>query len=347
VFLHQLTLKVILKLLNKFNLISTDMFFKKLLQEIKDVIIPLYKILIPFVFIIKLLEITGIVDLIANAFAPLMGLIGLPAELGIIWVTALVVNIYAALILFINLLPYLDVSVAQVTVLTVAMLLCHNLLVESAISRSAGVSFFFTSFYRFISAFFVCFILNLIYSKFNYLNEPFTTSFTVEVPDAGLFAWIKDQTLYLFYIFVIVVVLVAILEILKVIGIESFLKKILVPPLRFFGISESAMNIIIVGMTIGLQFGGGILIKEVNSGKIDKQSVFLSVMLINLIHAIIEDTLLMIAVGGHFSGVVFARVIFGLLISLFMLKMYKNFNLIFEKYVFTKKLKELPNSKTG
>ena len=104
-----------------------NMFFKKLLQEIKDVIVPLYKILIPFVFIIKLLEIIGIVDFIAKAFAPLMGLIGLPAELGIIWVTALVVNIYAALILFINILPFLDVSVAQITVLTVAMLFCHNL----------------------------------------------------------------------------------------------------------------------------------------------------------------------------------------------------------------------------
>ena len=76
------------------------MFFKKLLQEIKDVVIPLYKILIPFVFIIKLLEITGIVSLVAKVFAPLMGLIGLPPELGIIWVTASVVNIYAALILF-------------------------------------------------------------------------------------------------------------------------------------------------------------------------------------------------------------------------------------------------------
>jgi hypothetical protein len=103
------------------------MFFKKLFQEIKDVVIPLYKILIPFVFIIKLLEVTGVVDVIAKAFAPLMGLIGLPTELGIIWVTALVVNIYAALILFVNILPYLDVSVAQITILTVAMLLCHNL----------------------------------------------------------------------------------------------------------------------------------------------------------------------------------------------------------------------------
>ena len=321
------------------------MFFKKLFQEIKDVVIPLYKILIPFVFIIKLLEVTGVVDVIAKAFAPLMGLIGLPTELGIIWVTALVVNIYAALILFVNILPYLDVSVAQITILTVAMLLCHNLLVESAISRSAGVSFLFTSFYRFVSALFVCFILNLIYSKFNYLNEPFSTSFTLEPPQSGLWFWLKDQMLYLIYIFVIVVALVAILEILKVIGIENFLKRILVPPLRFFGISESAMNIIIVGMTIGLQFGGGILIKEVNTAKIDKQSVFLSILMINLVHAIIEDTLLMLAVGGHYSGVVFARIISGLVISLVMFKIYQRYNLFFEKYIFNKRLRSLPDRK--
>ncbi len=323
------------------------MFFKKLLQEIIDVTIPLYKILIPFIFIIKFLEEVGIVQIITKTFEPLVGLIGLPSELGIIWVTAIVVNIYAALILFVNLLPYLDVTVAQVTVLTVAILICHNLLIESAISKSAGVSFLFTSIYRFISAFIICFILNLIYNKLNYLNEPFTSSFTVELPQPGLWFWLKDQTLYLFYIFIIIVVLITILEILKLIGVESFLKKILVPPLRFFGISESAMNIIIVGMTIGLQFGGGILIKEVNSGRIDKQSVFLSVLLINLVHAVIEDSLLMLAVGGHYSGVFFARIIFGLLISLLMLKIYKNFNLFFERYVFNEKLRLLPNYKKG
>ena len=53
------------------------MFFKKLFQEIKDVTIPLYKILIPFIFIIKFLEIIGVVDLIAKLFEPLMILIGM------------------------------------------------------------------------------------------------------------------------------------------------------------------------------------------------------------------------------------------------------------------------------
>ena len=319
------------------------MFIKKLFKEIKDVTLPLYKILIPFVFIIKLLEILGIVDIIAKIFAPLMGLIGLPSELGIIWVTAIVINIYAALIVLIYIIPGLDISVAEITILTVAMLFAHNLLVESAISRSAGVSFVFTSVYRLVSAFLACWVLNLIYSKFNYLQEPFTTSFTLEAPQPGLWLWLKDQIFYLFYIFIIVAVLVAVLEFLKAIGIESFLKKILIPPLRFFGISESSMNIIIVGMTIGLQFGGGILIKEVNSGKIDKQSVFLSILMINLVHAVIEDTLLMLAVGGHFSGVIFARIIFSLLISLVMFKIYQSFNLFFEKYIFNEKLKRLKN----
>jgi len=93
---------------------------------------------------------------------------------------------------------------------------------------------------------------------------------------------------------------------------------------------------------MGLQFGGGILIKEVNSGKIDKQSVFLSILMVNLVHAIFEDTLLMLAVGGHYSGVVFARIIFGLVISLLMFKIYKRYNLFFEKYIFNEHLRSLP-----
>ena len=117
------------------------------------------------------------------------------------------------------------------------------------------------------------------------------------------------------------------------------------PPLKFFGSSDAAMNIIIVGITLGLQFGGGILIKEVNSGKIDKQSVFLSILMINLIHALFEDTLLMLLVGGHYSGVIFARIFFGLVISLLMLKCYQKYSKFFEKHVFDEKLRLLPEQK--
>ena len=41
-------------------------FFKNSLLEIKDICIPLYKILIPFIFIIKILEVIGIVKIISK-----------------------------------------------------------------------------------------------------------------------------------------------------------------------------------------------------------------------------------------------------------------------------------------
>ena len=321
------------------------MFFSNLIKEIKGVAIPLFKILIPFVFIIKLLEIIGAITFLSKIFAPLMSLIGLPPELGIVWVTAFTVNIYASLVLFVNIIPGLDVTVAQITILTTAMLLCHNLAIESAISRTAGVSFIYTVFFRIISAFIVCFILGKIYQSFNFLNEPYKTLFTIEPPKEGLVFWFQDQVINLLYILGIVIVMVTFLEILKKIGVEQFLKAILIPPLKLFGIGKDAMNIIIVGMTIGLQFGGGVLIREVNTGRIDKQSVFLAVSMLNLLHAIIEDTLLMLAVGGHFSGVFFARIIFGLAICLLMFKIYQRFSSFFSKYVFSKKLNALPEIK--
>ena len=138
-------------------------FFKNSFLDIKDICLPLYKILIPFIFIIKILEEIGIVKVISNFFEPIVQLMGLPAEFGIIWVTAIIVNVYAAIILFINIVPTLDLTVAQVTVLTLIILIAHNILIESAISRAAGVSFFYASFLRIGIAFLAGFILNKIY----------------------------------------------------------------------------------------------------------------------------------------------------------------------------------------
>ena len=165
------------------------MFFRNLFFEIKEVAVPLFKILIPFVFIIKILEIIGAIELISKIFAPLMGLIGLPPELGIVWVTAFAVNIYASLVLFVNLIPGLEVTVSQITVLATGILICHNLPVESAISKAAGVSFIYTVLFRLVSAFIICFILGLIYDFFNFLNEPYSTYFKIEPPRPKLPFW--------------------------------------------------------------------------------------------------------------------------------------------------------------
>ena len=297
----------------------------KIALDIKDICIPLYKILIPFVFIIKILEISGAIEFTAKILEPLMSLVGLTPELGLVFVTAFLINIYAALVLFVNILPGLDVSVAEITILTTMILVAHNLPIECTICKAAGISVIYTASLRLISAFVLGFILKLIYFNFGFLTETFQTFFTVKPPPENNWYWFLDQFTTLVYIFFLVCLMATVLEILKIIGVEKLFEKVFMPPLRLFGIQKEAMNIIIVGMFIGIQFGGGMLIKEVKKGTIDRQSIFLSVSLLNLLHAMIEDTILMALVGGHISGILIARVIFSLVLSYLIFMIYKRY----------------------
>ena len=297
----------------------------KIALDIKDICIPLYKILIPFVFIIKILEISGAIEFTAKILEPLMSFVGLTPELGLVFVTAFLINIYAALVLFVNILPGIDVSVAEITILTTMILVAHNLPIECTICKAAGISVIYTASLRLISAFVLGFILKLIYFNFGFLTETFQTFFTVKPPPENNWYWFLDQFTTLVYIFFLVCLMATVLEMLKIIGVEKLFEKVFMPPLRLFGIQKEAMNIIIVGMFIGIQFGGGMLIKEVKKGTIDKQSIFLSVSLLNLLHAMIEDTILMALVGGHISGILIARVIFSLVLSYLIFMIYKRY----------------------
>ena len=311
-------------------------FLKKSFSEIKVICIPLYKILIPFIFIIKILEEIGVVKLISNFFEPVVQLMGLPAELGIVWVTAIIINVYAGIVVFINVVPTLDLTVAQITVLTLIILIAHNILIESSVSRAAGVSFFYAAFLRIGMAFVAGVILSKIYLNFGFLQEKYSLVLQQQVVHNDYYSWIVGQLKNLAYIFLIICTLVISLNFLKAIGVEKLIRKLLEKPLMFMGISPSAINIIIVGLTIGIQFGGGLLIREAKSGAINKQSILLSLSLLNLVHAVIEDTILMTILGGHISGILFFRVIFSLMVVLGILFLYKKFTLLFNKLVFVK-----------
>ena len=311
-------------------------FLKNSFSEIKVICIPLYKILIPFIFVIKILEEIGVVKLISNFFEPVVQLMGLPAELGIVWVTAIIINVYAGIVVFINVVPTLDLTVAQITVLTLIILIAHNILVESSISRAAGVSFFYAAFLRIGMAFVAGVILSKIYLNFGFLQEKFSLVLQQQVVHTDYYSWIVGQLKNLAYIFLIICTLVISLNFLKAIGVEKLIRKLLEKPLKIMGISPSAINIIIVGLTIGIQFGGGLLIREAKSGAINKQSILLSLSLLNLVHAVIEDTILMTILGGHISGILFFRVIFSLVVVLGILFLYKKFTLLFNKLVFVK-----------
>lgn len=274
----------------------------------------LLKITIPVVIVTKILEELGMITLLSGYLEPVMGLIGLPGSMGLVWATAMLTNLYGAMVVFANLTGELNLSVAQVTVVGSAMLIAHSLPLELAISKKAGAPFMPIALLRLFGAFIYGFLLHTLCSSLELWQETATLLFQAEQKPATLLLWavaqLKNFGLIIFVIFCIVIIM----KILRVTGVLGFLERMLEPVLPLFGMSKKAAPVTVVGMVMGISYGGALIIRETNSGTMGKREVFFSLALMGLSHSLIEDTLLMVALGGHWGGLLVGRVLFSLVV---------------------------------
>lgn len=283
----------------------------RLFREIISLTFDLFKLMIPVILIVKFIEEMGGIAYISMALGPLMDLVGLPAEMGLVWATTMIVNIYGGMILFVSMSTPEPLSVAQVTVLGSMMLVAHSLPIEGRIAQKAGVSLVYTSLLRFGGALLLGFILHKVYSSGDYLSQTNVALWNPQiVTDDSLAAWGISQLQTLAQIFVIIAVLVVFLKLLKLSGIEKLFAWVLQPLLWLLGLGRRTTSITIIGMTLGLTYGGGLLIAEAKKGDISGRDVFGSLTLLALCHSLIEDTLLLLLLGGDLSGLLYARVLF-------------------------------------
>jgi hypothetical protein len=98
----------------------------------------LARVMVPAYGITLVLEYVGVIGLIADGARPVMGWLGLPGDAAVPLVVGYVLNIYAA----VGSMQALDLSSAQITVLAIAILIGHNLIVEGAVLHKAGMNAF-------------------------------------------------------------------------------------------------------------------------------------------------------------------------------------------------------------
>jgi hypothetical protein len=101
----------------------------------------LARAMIPAYLLALVLKELGVIDWLAQATGPVMSLLGLPGDAAVPLVLGCVLNLYAA----VGAMQALSLSGQQITVLALAMLIAHNLLVEGAVLRRTGMNpFLFT-----------------------------------------------------------------------------------------------------------------------------------------------------------------------------------------------------------
>ncbi|MFA0570440.1 MAG: hypothetical protein ACPG5L_17370 [Vibrio gallaecicus] len=311
-----------------------QLFFKELIRDIFDVTYTLFKIMIPIILVIKVVEELGGIVLLSSWLSPIMELVGLPKELGLVWATTMLTNIYAGLIVFINL--DMPLTVAQASILGSMMLLAHSLPIEAAIAKKAGVNLAATLFVRIGGSLFFAWLLNLTYQTGGFLSEHAVILWQPEtVTDTSYLAWAVSQVKNFAVIFLVISALLFLLKILKLLGIEKLMAVLLRPFLRILGISKEATNLTIIGVTLGLSFGGGLLINEAKRGHIAARDVFTAIMLLNLLHSLIEDTLLIMLIGADFNTIFWGRLVFSVVVvALISLGLRKLSDQTCEKYFY-------------
>ena len=294
---------------------QTRTFFKTLFDEVVTVSVPLFKLMIPIILLVKVLEEIGAITLLGQWLGPLMALVGLPEEMGLVWAATIATNIYGGMIVLYSVAADNTLTVAQMTVLGGLLLMAHGLPIETRIAQLAGMRMRVAIITRMLGAFAFAWLLHIFYDQTQTLQEPAQMMWQPQpIPD-GLVYWFLAQAKALVMIQIVIIILLTFLKIMRMLGVEKVIQWMLRPLLKLVGIGKEATTITLVGITLGIAFGGGLLIKEAHAGHVSKKDVFTSLILLGFCHSLIEDTLLVILLGAHLSGVLWFRLVFAFMFT--------------------------------
>lgn len=290
--------------------------FGKVARDIVSVSVNLFKIMIPTLIIVKIAEEFGLDDVLVYAFQPLMSLMDLPAIIAVVLVTTMLTNPYTGLIVAASIPEVGQLSVGQASVMALFMLFTHSLPLEAMISRRVGVRFRVVIIIRVGTAFISGILLGQFFAISGLLSEAVTLNLPQLAPSSDIREWVVGQAGAIIMIQIVIIVLLILLELLRIIGVERLMIWLLSPFLRLMGIGSRASTIAIVGVSLGLGFGGGLLMKDVGTGTISKRDVFGVVCFINLIHSVFEDTAVVLLLGPSLFVILAIRFIISVLVTI-------------------------------
>ncbi len=301
----------------------------------------MFKIMIPVSIVVKILQEIGAISIIGKVLSPLMQMVGLPGEMGLVWATGMITNLFGGILAFMQISQNFPMTVAQVTVISAMMLVAHTFPIELQIAKKTGVRIWIAFVIRFFGAFLLGVILNLYYSSFNLMNQTATIVWKPNAPaDPTILQWALGELKSYGIIVLFIISLLFLVKLLREIGVIKLITKALGPLLRLMGIGSGVSTITIIGLTLGIVYGGVLMIAESKSKEIQRRDIFYSLALMGLCHSVIEDTILVLSLGADIIGVLIIRLIFAIGMTWLIVKLCKRMNdATFYKFIMTPEAK--------
>ena len=288
-------------------------YLKSLTQRSLTTFAELTRIMLPVMAVVRLGEEFGLSATLGHLLGPVMGLVGLPPEAGVVWAVALLTGLYGGISAYVALLPQLSLTAAEHSVLCAMLLMAHAIPVEQAIVRRAGASFAITSLLRIGGALVYGAAVAWICDVTGALSAPVDLAWlSPSSQDPGWLSWIVATTRSLASMLGVIVVVFIVLDVLEILGVMRWLAGMLEPLLKGIGLDPRLAPLTAIGLILGLSYGGGLIIQSTKDHRSSPRARFLALACLSLSHSLIEDTALMLALGADIWIVLVGRIVFTL-----------------------------------
>ncbi|NRB68334.1 MAG: hypothetical protein HRU48_13355 [Vibrio sp.] len=283
--------------------------FKQSLQ----VSLVIAKLVIPFSILSEILQFYGVTEYTSFIFEPITQLLNLRQEVAIAFAASFFLNIYAGIAVAagLSLTPY------EWTIVGTFIAICHSIPLESAVLKKVG----FPINVHWISRL----LLGIVGAWFASIITPETLSsgvFHQEIKSVqynGFIDLLKNAginaAILCIKICVLVSALICMFELIKKSKTyNAYLKK------------HTYMSSLFVGGLLGVTYGAGILLKDINSVK-NEHKVYLLTFLM-LAHGLIEETLIFLMFGSDVTVILAIRMFIALtaVLSVWLYKTWQQNN---------------------
>ncbi|MCY7438287.1 MULTISPECIES: nucleoside recognition domain-containing protein [Bacillus] len=274
------------------------------------------KVIFPVTILVSILQHTPVMDWIIQFIRPFMGLFGLSGEAAIPLVLGNMLNLYAGIAAILT----LELPVKEVFILAVMLSFCHNLIIESTVAAKVGLRVSVILLVRISLAVVSAIVIHLVWQGG---EEPaqyglLTAAQSADVPSSWymiVLLALQKAVLGVMQLACIVIPLMIIIQFMRDLGWLHTLSKWLSPFTRMLGMKENTSMTMVAGLTIGLAYGAGVMMKAVEEDGVSKKDLTLAFIFLVACHAVVEDTLIFIPLGIPVWPLLLIRLISAILLT--------------------------------
>jgi hypothetical protein len=269
------------------------------------------KLIVPLFILAEILLYLDVLKYIAFIFEPITNILDVPKEASIGIAAAMFFNIYAGLAF----LAPLQLSPYEWTILGTFLGIAHSLVVENAVMKKIGIPQWYSWSLRIAMAFLAVLPLKGLPKDFfeNAVAATETITRTIYKSFSDMLWHATEASIVLsIKVIIIVTVIIFVMDYLKS---RDFMEK--------YQQKADSLFSIVAGLFLGITYGAGIIITEVQKGTLSKADILYIGTFLMLCHSVIEDILLFVIFGANGWIILVIRVIMALVFSYLFVLFYK------------------------